>query len=66
MMETSKYSSSPLFMNLQQKLSKNQPRQVNENELKEISIAFEKLAGDGQFVLARHVKLALRAMGFPG
>lgn len=60
------YSGSPLFLHAQHKLNRNVPRKVTEDEQAEISYAFEKLSGGERFVLARHVKLALRAMGFPG
>ena len=65
-METSHYNSSPLFLKVQQRQHRIQLRKVTEDEAAEISYAFEKLAAGQQYVLARHVKLALRAMGFPG
>jgi len=44
---------SPLFIQVQQKLGRKLPRQVTEDEQAEIAYAFEKLAGGQRFVLAR-------------
>lgn len=56
---------SPLFMHVQRKLGRNLPREVTEDEQAEIAYAFEKLAAGERYVQARHLKVALRAMGFP-
>lgn len=60
---------SPLFLDVQQRLGHGRshlPRKLSEEETAEVAYAFDKLAAGEQTVGARHVKIALRAMGFPG
>lgn len=56
---------SPLFNKVHQRIhNSRQPRQLSEDEQAEIAYAWDKLSEGQQEVAARHVKIALRAMGF--
>lgn len=56
---------SPLFNRVTQRIHNSKlPRPLSEDEQAEIAYAWDKLAGGQQEVAARHVKIALRAMGF--
>ncbi|KAF8068438.1 CETN3 [Scenedesmus sp. PABB004] len=60
------HMTSPLFMRMQQRIARSSlPRKLTEEEQAEIAYAFEKLGGGEATVNAQHVKVALRAMGFP-
>lgn len=57
--------SSPLFLQVQQRIQRsNAPRALSEDEAAEIAFAWDQLSGGHAEVQARHVKMALRAMGF--
>lgn len=56
---------SPLFNKVHQRIHNSKlPRQLSEDEQAEIAYAWDKLSSGQQEVAARHVKIALRAMGF--
>lgn len=56
---------SPLFNKVAQRIHNSKlPRQLTEDEAAEIAYAWDKLSAGHQEVAARHVKTALRAMGF--
>jgi hypothetical protein len=56
---------SPLFNKVAQRIHNSKlPRQLSEDEAAEIAYAWDKLSNGQQEVAARHVKIALRAMGF--
>jgi Ca2+-binding EF-hand superfamily protein len=58
-------ASSPLFLQVQQRIHRSAaPRQLSEDEQAEVAFAWDKLSGGQAEVQARHVKMALRAMGF--
>jgi hypothetical protein len=58
-------ASSPLFLQVQQRIHRTQrPRHLTQDEQAEVQFAWEKLAAGQPEVQARHVKMALRAMGF--
>jgi centrin-3 len=56
---------SPLFLHLSGRTQRQAPRKLTQEEIGEIHYAFEKLAGESSTVQAHHLKIALRAMGFP-
>ena len=58
-------SHSPLFLHLHGRTQRQAPRKLTQEEVAEIRYAFEKLAADNATVQAHHLKIALRAMGFP-
>lgn len=56
---------SPLFNKVHQRIHNSKlHRQLTEDEQAEIAYAWDKLSAGQQEVAARHVKTALRAMGF--
>lgn len=56
---------SPLFNRVTQRVHNSKlPRPLSEDEQAEIAYAWDKLSDGQQEVAARHVKIALRAMGF--
>lgn len=56
---------SPLFNKVHQRIHNSKlPRQLSEDEQAEIAYAWDKLSNGQQEVAARHVKIALRSMGF--